>query len=140
MHATEIASSQSATEFAYRLASSNTPEIQAILHNVILVLVPSLNPDGEQLVVDWYKKYLGTPYEGTQPVVLWNHYVGHDDNRDWYSFTQQETRLTVDKVLNAYHPQILYDLHQMAPKAPVCSCLHGSIPSIQTSIRCSSSR
>ena len=118
VHATEIASSQSATEFAYRLASGSTPEIQSILHNVILVLVPSLNPDGEQLVVDWYKKYLGTPYEGTSPVVLWTHYTGHDDNRDWYAFTQQETRLTVAKVLNAYHPQILYDLHQMGADGP----------------------
>jgi Zinc carboxypeptidase len=118
IHSTEIASSQSASEFAYRLASSDTPEIQSILHNVILVLVPSLNPDGQQLVVDWYKKYLGTPYEGTRPVVIWHHYTGHDDNRDWYSFTQKETRLTVDKVLNAYHPQLLYDLHQMGAEGP----------------------
>lgn len=113
IHSTEIASSQSAAEFAYRMASGNTPQIQAILQNVIIVLVPSLNPDGEQLVVDWYKKYVGTPYEGVEPPVIWTHYTGHDDNRDWYAFTQQETRLTVSKVLNAYHPQILYDLHQM---------------------------
>jgi Zinc carboxypeptidase len=118
IHSTEIASSQSASVFAYRLASESTPEIQSILHNVILVLVPSLNPDGEQLVVDWYKKYLGTPYEGSSPVVVWHHYTGHDDNRDWYSFTQKETRLTVDKVLNGYHPQILYDLHQMGAEGP----------------------
>ncbi|MEI9969502.1 MAG: M14 family zinc carboxypeptidase [Terracidiphilus sp.] len=81
IHSTEIASSQSATEFAYKLATGESPEIQNILKNVIVVLVPSQNPDGEQLVVDWYKKYLGTPYEGSNPVVLWHHYVGHDDNR-----------------------------------------------------------
>src|ERR1700733_16046309 len=62
IHSTEIASSQSATEFAYQLATGETPRIHSILHNVIIVLVPSLNPDGQQLVVDWYKKYLGTPY------------------------------------------------------------------------------
>src|SRR6202789_732989 len=62
IHSTEIASSQSATEFAYQLATGDTPRIRSILHNVIIVLVPSLNPDGQQLVVDWYKKYLGTPY------------------------------------------------------------------------------
>ena len=112
IHSTEIASSQSATEFAYRLATGNSPEVQSILHNVIIVLVPSLNPDGQQLVVDWYKKYLGTPYEGSSPVVLWHHYTGHDDNRDWSSFTQIETRLAVEKVINPWHPQILYDLHQ----------------------------
>jgi len=82
------------------------------------VLVPSLNPDGQQLVVDWYKKYLGTPYEGASPVVLWHHYTGHDDNRDWYAFTLVETQLTVDKVINAWRPQILYDLHQMGSNGP----------------------
>ncbi len=118
VHSTEIASSQSASEFAYRMASSDDPEVQNILHNVILVLVPSINPDGQQLVVDWYKKYLGTPYEGNSPVVIYHKYVGHDDNRDWYSFTQVETNLLVEKVLNAYHPQMLYDLHQMGSLGP----------------------
>ena len=118
VHSTEIASSQSATLFAYRLATENSPEIQAILKNVIIVLVPSLNPDGQQLVVDWYKKYLGTPYEGASPVVLWHHYTGHDDNRDWSSFTQVETRLAVEKVINPWHPQILYDIHQMGSNGP----------------------
>ena len=118
VHSTEIASSQSATEFAYQLATGDTPRIQSILHNAIVVLVPSLNPDGQQLVVDWYKKYLGTPYEGSNPVVLWHHYVGHDDNRDWSSFTQVETRLAVEKVINPWHPQILYDIHQMGSNGP----------------------
>jgi hypothetical protein len=118
IHSTEIASSQSAAEFAYRLATGNTPQIQEILDNAIIVLVPSLNPDGQQLVVDWYKKYLGTPYEGSSPVVMYHHYVGHDDNRDWYGFTQVETQLTVDKVINPWHPQVLYDLHQMGARGP----------------------
>jgi Zinc carboxypeptidase len=118
VHSTEIASSQSATEFAYQLATGDTPKIRSILQNVIIVLVPSLNPDGQQLVVDWYRKYLGTPYEGTSPVVVWHHYVGHDDNRDWSSFTQVETRLAVEKVINPWHPQILYDIHQMGSNGP----------------------
>ena len=118
IHSTEIASAQSSAEFAYRLASEDTPEVRSILENVIIVLVPSLNPDGEQLVVDWYKKYLGTPYEGSGPVVLYHHYVGHDDNRDWSSFTQVETRLAVEKVINPWHPQILYDIHQMQSNGP----------------------
>ncbi len=118
IHSTEIASSQSAAAFAYKLATADDPDTQRILQNVIIVLVPSLNPDGQQLVVDWYKKYLGTPYEGSSPVVLYHKYVGHDDNRDWYGFTQVETRLLVDKVLNGYHPQALYDLHQMGAYGP----------------------
>ena len=118
IHSTEIASSQSAAEFVYRLATLDTPTVQEILDNTIIVLVPSLNPDGQQLVVDWYKKYLGTPYEGTSPVILYHHYVGHDDNRDWYGFTQIETQLAVDKVINPWHPQVLYDLHQMGARGP----------------------
>src|SRR6202046_629269 len=117
IHSTEIASSQSVAQFAYELATENTPRIQSILHNVIIVIIPSQNPDGEQLVVDWYKKYLGTPYEGSQPVVIWHHYTGHDDNRDWATFTQVETRLAVDKVLNRWHPEILYDMHQQGADA-----------------------
>jgi hypothetical protein len=111
IHSEEIGSSQSASEFAYMLASGDTPQIQAILRNDIVILVPAVNPDGEQLVVDWYKKYVGTPYEGVSPVVLWHKYVGHDDNRDWITFTQVEIRLTAELV-NKWHPQILYDLHQ----------------------------
>lgn len=118
IHSTEIASSQSASEFAYQLATGESQKVRSILQNVIIVLVPSLNPDGQQLVVDWYKRYLGTPYEGSSPVVLWHHYVGHDDNRDWSSFTQVETRLAVQKVINPWHPQILYDIHQMGSNGP----------------------
>ncbi len=116
IHSTEIASSQSSTEFAYKLATGDTPEIRNILNNVIVVLIPSQNPDGEQIVTDWYKKYLGTPYEGSNPVILWHHYTGHDDNRDWATFTQVETRLAV-KLINEWHPQILYDLHQQGEDA-----------------------
>jgi len=117
IHSTEIASSQSVALFAYKLATDSDPRTLSILHNVIIVLVPSQNPDGEQLVVDWYKKYVGTPYEGSQPPVIWHHYTGHDDNRDWAAFTQVETRLTTEKVLNRWHPEILYDMHQQGADA-----------------------
>ncbi|MGZ5926431.1 MAG: M14 family metallopeptidase [Rhizomicrobium sp.] len=117
IHSTEIASSQGVAQFAYELATANTPRIQSILHNVIIVLVPSQNPDGQQLVTDWYKKYVGTPYEGNEPVTIWHHYTGHDDNRDWATFTQVETRLTTQKVLNRWHPEILYDMHQQGATA-----------------------
>ena len=118
IHSTEIASSQTAAQFAWEMATKKSPQIDGILNDTIILLVPSLNPDGQQLVVDWYRKYLGTPYEGTLPVVLYQKYIGHDDNRDWYTFTQAETRLTVDKVLNAWRPQIVYDVHQMNANGP----------------------
>jgi hypothetical protein len=113
IHSTEVGGTFTATELAYRLTSQNTPGTKAILDNVVLLLVPSLNPDGTDIVADWYRKTLGTPAEGTTPPELYHHYTGHDNNRDWYAFTQVETQLTVDKILNVWRPQILHDIHQM---------------------------
>ena len=113
IHSTEVGGTFTATELAYKLTSQNTPEVKQILDNVILLLVPSLNPDGTDIVADWYRKTLGTPSEGTTPPELYHHYTGHDNNRDWYAFTQVETQLTVDKILNVWRPQILHDIHQM---------------------------
>src|SRR2546421_4960617 len=112
IHSTEVGSYLSSMLIAYRLASSNEPEIQEILKNTIILLVPSTNPDGVDIVNNWYQKTLGTPYEGTDPPELYHKYTGHDDNRDWYAFTQVETQLVVDKILNVWHPQIVHDIHQ----------------------------
>ena len=96
IHATEVASTHSAIQFVYNLLTQDTPKFRAILDNVIIVLVPSQNPDGLDIVTRWYRKTLGTPYEGTSPPELYHKYVGHDNNRDWYIFSQPETRLTAD--------------------------------------------
>ncbi len=74
--------------------------------------MPSLDPDGVDIIKNWYDKTLGTKFEGTDPPELYHKYVGHDDNRDWYAFTQVETQLTVDKIHNVWHPQIVHDIHQ----------------------------
>ena len=117
IHSTEVASTHTVVEFAYRLLTEDKPRFRAILHNTILLLVPSLNPDGVDLVTRWYRRTLGTAYEGTSPPELYHHYVGHDNNRDWYMFTQPETRLTVAKLHNVWHPQIVYDVHQQGEYA-----------------------
>jgi len=112
IHSTEVGSTLSSMLIAHRLASSDDPLVRRILQETIVLLVPSLNPDGVDIVKNWYDKTLGTPYEGTSPPELYHKYVGHDNNRDWYAFTQVETQLTVDRIHNAWHPQIVHDIHQ----------------------------
>jgi hypothetical protein len=112
IHSDEVGGYLSSMLIAHRLASSNEPEIREILKNTIILLVPSLNPDGVDIVKNWYDKTLGTPYEGTDPPELYHKYAGHDDNRDWYAFTQVETQITVGKIHNVWHPQIVHDIHQ----------------------------
>ncbi|MCH7875446.1 MAG: peptidase M14 [Gemmatimonadetes bacterium] len=112
IHSTEVGGHLSPTVIAHRLASAGTPRILEILDQTVVLLVPSLNPDGVTIVSRWYNQTLGTPAEGTRPPELYHHYVGHDNNRDWYAFTQVETQLTVDSLHNVWHPQIVHDIHQ----------------------------
>ena len=100
IHSTEVGGHLTPAILAYRLASDTSAATRAILDAVILWLVPSLNPDGVTLVTRWYNRTLGTPAEGTDPPELYHHYAGHDNNRDWYAFTQVETRLMVDSIHN----------------------------------------
>jgi len=113
IHSTEVGGHLSPVALAYRLATDTGATTRAILDNVIVWLVPSLNPDGVTIVAKWYNRTLGTTAEGTEPPELYHHYAGHDNNRDWYAFTQVETQLTVDSLYNVWHPQIVHDIHQM---------------------------
>jgi hypothetical protein len=113
IHSTEVGSAQTAARLAYRLASATDAETREILDNVILLHIPSLNPDGTQWVNEWYTRYVDTPFEGTAPPWLYHFYIGHDNNRDWYAFTQQETQLTIEHAHNVWRPQIVHDIHQM---------------------------
>ena len=113
IHSTEVGGTLAALRLLHRLASAQDAETRAWLDEVVLLVIPSHNPDGTDLVADWYRRQLGTPFEGTAPPVLYHPYAGHDNNRDWYMFTQQETRLTVDGVYRRWHPQVVHDVHQM---------------------------
>jgi hypothetical protein len=116
IHATEVAASQTALETAHWLASAEDADTRAILRGTVVLMLPSHNPDGMQRVTEWYRDTLGTPHEGEGPPFLYQHYTGHDNNRDWYMFTQQESRLTVAHLYDPWRPQIVHDLHQMGRK------------------------
>jgi len=118
IHSTEIGASQMAMEWAHALATATDPETMRRLDNVVLLLVPSLNPDGQIMETEWYRKNLGGKYEGSRMPWLYHHYVGHDDNRDWFMLTQKETRAMTRAVYKEWFPQVWLDEHQMGSAGP----------------------
>ncbi|MGB9664414.1 MAG: M14 family metallopeptidase [Ignavibacteria bacterium] len=114
IHSTEIASAQMSMELAYKLITKTTSEkTNKALNDVIFLLIPSINPDGLSMVVDWYNKYLGTEYEGSPMPWLYHIYAGHDNNRDWFMFNLPETRNVIEIAYRKWIPQIWLDEHQM---------------------------
>jgi hypothetical protein len=116
IHSTEIAASQMALELAWRLATDSA--LGAALRDVVVLLVPSANPDGIDIVGDWYRRTRGTAYDGSSPPWLYHPYVGHDDNRDWFMLTQVETRLLTRVLYKEWFPEVMYDIHQMGSDGP----------------------
>jgi hypothetical protein len=112
IHSTEIVASQMSMQLAYELASAEDAATREILQNTILLLIPAANPDGVDIVADWYRRTLGTPYEGTEPPELYHHYAGHDNNRDWFMLNLKETQLITRLFWREWFPQIVYDVHQ----------------------------
>ncbi len=118
IHSIEVGPTQSTMNIAYMLASTEDPAWLKVLDDVVLLLTPSHNPDGYNQQVRWYRRWVGTPYEGCPMPDLYNRYVGHDNNRDWFMLTQVESRLTVEQIHDKWRPQIVLDMHQMGESGP----------------------
>lgn len=114
IHSTEVSNGQAILSIVHRLATESSPFIRDILDNSVILMIPSVNPDGQYLVIDHWYKTKGTSYGRVYPD-LYHKYVGHDDNRDWFMFTQKETRMNIDLVQNRYKPIIVHDMHQQGP-------------------------
>jgi hypothetical protein len=113
IHATEVVAAQMSMNLAYDLATANDEGTKEILNNTILLLIPSSNPDGVNIIADWYRKTLGTKSEGTAPPELYHPYAGHDNNRDWFMLNLAETRNITRLYWQEWFPHIVYDVHQM---------------------------
>ncbi|MBS1794318.1 MAG: hypothetical protein JSS81_10715 [Acidobacteria bacterium] len=117
IHSTEIVASQMSMNLAYGLASADDPDTKEILDNTILMLFPSSNPDGIDIVADWYRKTLDSKSEGSAPPELYHHYAGHDDNRDWFMLNLRETQTITRLFWQEWFPEIVYDIHQQGRNA-----------------------
>jgi len=114
LHASEVAGAQHTIQLAYDLLSRNDEQTRRILDETVLFLWPSINPDGQNIVVHWYRENVGTPYEVSPLYELYQKYIGHDNNRDAYMLNVPESRVTA-RVWRQFEPQIIYVHHQTAP-------------------------
>lgn len=119
LHASEVLGAQQLIELVYRMVSGNDPETLRILKDVILLAVPA-NPDGMELVSNWYMRE-PDPVRRTLAGLprLYQKYIGHDNNRDFYMVTQPETEAMTRVLYREWFPQIVYNHHQTGPAGTV---------------------
>jgi hypothetical protein len=115
LHSSEVAGPQHTMQLAYDLlARADDPEYAHIFENVILLLWPTINPDGQQMVAEWYRGNVGTPFEVSPMPKLYQEYVGHDNNRDGYMLNMIESRV-MEHAWRQWEPQIIHVHHQSSP-------------------------
>src|SRR5438093_3982040 len=115
LHSTEVAGWSHTPQLLYDLVNrANEPDTKSILDNVVLMLWPTINPDGQQMVAEWYMQNVGTPYELSGLPKLYQEYVGHDNNRDAYMLNMVESRV-LEHMWRQWEPQIIYVHHQSGP-------------------------
>lgn len=119
LHGTEVLGAQQLIELVYQMASRNDPETLRILNDVILLAVCS-NPDGMELVSNWYMREQEPTKRSLRGLPrLYHKYIGHDNNRDFYMVTQPETEAINRVLYREWFPQIVYNQHQSGPAGTV---------------------
>jgi hypothetical protein len=117
LHSSEVAAAQTAAEFTHDMLTRNDSEMTRILDNVITIVIPCFNPDGEIMITEWYRKTVGTEYEGNSMPYLYHHYIGHDNNRDAYMQNTVESVYGAKIMFKEWMPQAYVDHHQMGAYA-----------------------
>jgi len=118
MHSGEVAPSQSAATIAYDLVTTTEPEKLAYLNKCVYMMVPCHNPDGMDMIVEHYKKYKDTKYERSSMPGVYHKYVGHDNNRDFVTLTQEDTKAIARIYNQDWFPQVMVEKHQMGYTGP----------------------
>jgi hypothetical protein len=118
IHASEVGGNQAASELLYALATASDASTLDVLEHVVVILIPSLNPDGQRLVVDWYERTRNTPFEGAGLPWLDHRYAGHDLNRDAFMMNLAESRNLARFFYTEWHPQVFLSMHQMGGDGP----------------------
>jgi hypothetical protein len=118
MHSGEVGPSQAAALIAYDLATTNEPEKTDFLKNSVYMMVPCHNPDGMDMIIEHYKKYKDTKYDGSSMPGVYHKYVGHDNNRDFVTLTQEDTKAIARIYNKDWFPQVMVEKHQMGSTGP----------------------
>lgn len=111
LHGNEIMATQMSMELAHELATD--PELGRALEDVVVLLVPGMNPDGLDITRDWWLRVRETPHAQSRMPWLYHFYVGHDNNRDFYMVTQPETEAVTRVLYHEWFPEVVFDVHQM---------------------------
>jgi hypothetical protein len=122
IHATETLCPQAMIETVYQLARDGDDETLRILDDVIILFVHA-NPDGHDLVADWYMREKDPKKRSLAGLPrLYQKYIGHDNNRDFYANTQAETKNLNRLMYRDWLPQVMYNHHQTGPAGTVLFC------------------
>ena len=113
MHSSEVGPTQASPLIAYELITSKDPKIRSWLDKTVYMMVPCHNPDGMDMVVNNYLKYRDTKYEGASLPGVYNKYVGHDNNRDFITLSQSDTKAIAAVYDYEWYPQVMFEKHQM---------------------------
>ena len=118
MHSGEVGPSQAAPLVAHQLVTSNNPKMLKWLDNIVYMMIPCHNPDGMNMIVNNYRKYKGTKYEGASLPRVYHKYVGHDNNRDFVILSQEDTKVIAGIYNTDWLPQVMVEKHQMGSTGP----------------------
>ncbi len=113
MHSTEVGPAQSVPLIGFDYCTTEDPDKLNWLNEVVLMIIPNHNPDGMNMIVDYYNKTKDTKYEGASYPGVYHKYVGHDNNRDFVILSQEDTKV-IAKIYNTeWYPQVFVEKHQM---------------------------